>query len=190
MHDSFLNILKSRRSIRNWINKKIPEEKIIRLVEAARWAPSSCNRQSTKLLFVSDQKGKDLITQVSTGGKGFANLAHTMIIVLSDLRIYNLPYERNLAYIDGALAAQNLLLQAHVEGLGACYLNWALDKPETETVLYKHFNIPKYMVIVGVIPIGYPDESVEIKISERKPLGNFIIRENFINYKGFEYDNF
>ncbi|WML24565.1 nitroreductase family protein [Neobacillus sp. OS1-33] len=180
MHNGeMLNKIKNRRSIRNWLPQSIPNEKIEIIIEAARWAPSSCNRQSTRFLVITNPSDKELVTEVSTGGKGFANYAPCMIIVLSDIRIYNLPYERNLAFIDGALACQNLMLQADTEGLGTCYLNWALEEPIKEQVLYKHFNIPHYMIIIGVIPIGYPDYSIPVKVSERKPIKELIIKDKF-----------
>lgn len=170
--------IKNRRSIRNWLSKSIPYKSMERVLEAARWAPSSCNRQSARFLIVNKDEEKQLLVRVSSGGKGFADLAPSIIVVLSDLSVYNLPYERNLAYVDGALAAQNLMLQAHIEGLGTCYLNWALPNPFDDKVLYEYFKIPDNMVIIGLIPIGYPDYKINIEISERKPLGELILEQS------------
>ncbi|MCM3574405.1 nitroreductase family protein [Mesobacillus subterraneus] len=171
-----LELIKTRRSIREWEATTIDRAILESLVTAAMWAPSSCNRQSTKFFFVSDMKDKQLLEEVSTGGKGFAHLAPVIAILLSDLSIYNLPYERNLSYIDAALAAQNFMLQAADLGLGTCYLNWALPQPEDDIILYNHFNLPEHMVIVGLIPLGYPKKDKEVPVSERKPLEEFVLK--------------
>ncbi|WP_409404995.1 nitroreductase family protein [Priestia megaterium] len=177
MKGSVISAIKNRRSIRNWVNQDIPDELLNNVIEAARWAPSSCNRQSVKLKIVKEKELRELVTNVSSGGKGFANLAPVLIVLLSDLSVYNLPYERNLAYVDAALAAQNLMLQAYEEGLGTCYLNWALPVPEADEILYEKLDIPNRMLIVGVIPIGIPDESIEFETSQRKPFREFLIQD-------------
>lgn len=174
--DTLLKIIQDRRSVRDFEDIQIEESKLNLLVDAARWAPSSCNRQSTKFMFISDDEGKKKLESISTGGKGFASSAPVIAILLSDLSIYNLPYERNLAYVDAALASQNFMLQASSMGLGTCYLNWALPNPEDDIELYRAFNIPEKMIIVGLIPVGIPNKGKEIPVSERKPIEEYILK--------------
>lgn len=150
----------NRRSVRRWENRPVDDETLRTLVDAAIWAPSSCNRQSHRFLFVREPERVRLITELATGAKGFAEQAPCMLVLLSDARAYYAPSERHLAYIDASLAGENLALTAHDLGIGCVWLNWAIEDLSKEDTLRQVFNIPSYFVVVALLAIGYPDEAV------------------------------
>lgn len=148
-------IIKGRRSVRLWLEKKVPRKLVNKLIDAARYAPSSCNRQPLKFLVLEKKEDLAFIAGKTVGGVGFAHKAALAILVLADARVYSLPVERHTPYLDGAAAIQNLLLSAFAHGLGAVWLNWYTShKGEEET--RKRFNIPEHMLPISLIGLGYP----------------------------------
>ena len=157
-----LLLIKERRSIRTWSGEHLNSKQIEMLIDAAKWAPSSCNRQTSHFLIVDN---KTLITNVSVtvrGGRFFFSNAAVLIIVLNDSRPYLLPEEKYIIYQDGAAAIENLLLMAHNLGLGAC---WGAYTSDTGIILgerkmRKLLNIPTHFKISGIIALGKPGEKV------------------------------
>lgn len=173
---SVLELIKGRRSVRRWKNLEISNEIIEKLVDAARWAPCSSDRQTCKFLIIQDKKSIEFLGNRLAGGVGFAHTATVHILVLVDMRRYRLPFERHIAYLDGAAAIENILLMAHSRGLGACWLNWSISE-SNEKKVYELFNIPRYMLPISVIAIGYPD--IISEPPARKEIKDFVVYERF-----------
>ncbi len=132
------------------------------LIDAARWAPSSCNRQTLNFLIINNKEIIYKIAETVRGGKSFFKNAPLLIIVLVDFRPYNLPIEKYTIYQDVAAAIQNILLMAHSMGLGACWASYTSDTGMiiNERRVRKELNIPNYFKIGGIIAVGEPDERV------------------------------
>lgn len=173
---NILELIKGRKSVRRWKNSEVSDEIIEKLVDAARWAPCSSDKQTCKLLIIRDEKGIDFLGKRLAGGSGFAHTAAVHILVLVDMRRYRLPLERHMAYLDGAAAIENVLLMAHSLGLGACWLNWSISE-SNEKKVYELFNIPRYMLPISVIAIGYPD--IISESPARKEIKKFVVYERF-----------
>ncbi len=171
-----LELINSRRSVRLWHNQEVSNEVIDKLVDAGRWAPSSSNKQTCKFLVIRSREDIEFLGERLGGGIGFAHAAPVFILVLIDMRRYRLPHERHLAYLDGAAAIENILLVVHSIGLGACWLSWSVSK-STETKVYELFNIPKYMLPVSVIALGYP-RAIPAPPS-RKEIKSFLVYDHF-----------
>lgn len=168
--------IKNRRSIRKWQDKKVPKRVIEKLVEAAAWAPSSCNRQAVKILVVAESESKKFLGKSIAGAVGFAEKAPLVLVVMADVRVYSLPGERHTAFLDCAAAIQNILLKAHELRLGACWINWILSR-KNEKIAFEKFNIPVYFLPTSIIALGFP--AVKVEIPERKPLREFVKFEKF-----------
>lgn len=173
---SILELIKERRSVRRWKNSEISNEIIEKLADAARWAPCGSDRQTCRFLIIRDKKGIEFLGKRLAGGVGFAHTAAVHILVLVDMRRYRLPFERHMAYLDGASAIGNVLLMAHSQGLGACWLNWSISE-SNEKKVYELFNIPEYMLPISVIALGYPDIIPEPPA--RKEIKDFEVYERF-----------
>lgn len=172
----FEKIIKGRRSIRLWQEKKVPRQVIEKLIDAARYAPSSCDRQPLKFLVLEKKDDIEFTAGKTTGGVGFAHKAALAILVLADARVYSLPIERHTPYLDGAAAIQNLLLSAHIHGLGAVWLNWCTShKSEEDT--RKRFNIPEHVLPVSLIGLGYP--AIKPPTPARKKISDLIEWNSF-----------
>ncbi len=169
-------VLRERQSIRKWKQKKVEKKLLIKLIDAARFAPNSCNRQTLKFLLIQKKNSIKLIANSLVGGIGFAHLASVIILVLADTRYYSIPIERHTPFLDGAAAIQNILLKAHELGLGAVWINWLVNSKKEKKIIEK-LKIPFYFLPISVIALGYP--AIKPIKSKRKKIEEFIKFEEF-----------
>jgi len=159
---NILSFLKQRRSIRVWKDEPLDYSEIIKLIDAARWAPSSCNRQPLHFLVINKKELIWKITKTIRGGTPFFSKAPVFIIVLVDARNYNLPQEKYTIYQDAAAAIQNMLLMAHNIGIGACWASYVSDSGViiNEREVRTELDIPRYFKIAGLVAVGRSNERV------------------------------
>lgn len=147
-----MNSIFLRRSIRNYLDKPIENEKVEQLLKAAMQAPSAGNQQPWEFIVVRD---KELLMKLSLTSRyaGPANGAPVAIVVLGNK--HNLKYPEYLQQ-DLAAATQNLLLQAVELELGAVWLGVA---PEEDRMKYiaDLFNLPETILPFAIVPVGYPE---------------------------------
>jgi len=150
-----LENIKRRRSIRSWDKVQIKKDIFKNLVEAAKWAPSSCNRQPWEFIITDDENKIAFLSEIR--GQKFIKNAPYCIIVLINKNAY--PKEEDFVHtsrLDAGVAIQNLLLMAEELGLGACLVNFQpkiLYEKEVKK-LETLFNLPKHLEIVSIIPLG------------------------------------
>ncbi|MCX7797224.1 MAG: nitroreductase family protein [Melioribacter sp.] len=151
-----LQAILTRRSIRKFENKEIAEELIIKLLEAAMYAPSARNTQPWHFVVINDRKKLDEIPRLHP----YADMCYDAplaIMVCGDLNLE--PLEGYIA-INCAAATQNLLLAAHDLGLGAVWLG-VYPRKERMEKLSKFFGLPSNIIPVSLVAIGYPAENKE-----------------------------
>lgn len=149
-----LHAIFTRRSIRKFQNKEIAEELIIKMLEAAMYAPSARNTQPWHFVVITDRKKLDEIPRLHP----YADMCYEAplaIMICGDLKLEKL--EGYIA-INCAAATQNLLLAAHDLGLGAVWLG-VYPRKERMNALSKFFGIPEDIIPVSLVAIGYPAES-------------------------------
>jgi nitroreductase len=195
MADSFLEVIRTRRSVRQFRPDPVPEEHLLKIVDAARMAPCADNEQPWKFIIIRDKKvieamKNECIEKVQAQLRKSTNLegdalekelqkrvdalitgrfsAPAFIVVLTDQQRKWPDYSRH----DGPLAAATLLLAARALGYGTVYLTDSIPVEVTKKVL----NIPDRYERVCITPVGIP---VEWPVKEKKPLEEFIVRESF-----------
>jgi len=113
--------IKGRRSVRRFTDRTLERSSLERLVEAATWAPSGGNAQTWRFAIAV---GPAVVRQLKTVSPGLLGDPPVVVAVCQDLvearRRGGTLGETFLAVADAAMAAQNLLLAAHAEGLGTC----------------------------------------------------------------------
>ena len=149
-------VIKTRRSVRKFSEKKITKEVLEKIIEAGQYAPSHCNTQDWKFIFIDNPKIKNKI--FDNGGSFVIRDAPYGILV-----VYNTAQTDNIEYQDwiqsSSAAIQNMLLTIHSLGLGGC---WICHLPKKKT-LNKILNIKKPHTPIGYIALGYPDgKSTEV----------------------------
>ena len=143
----------TRRSIRKYTKKSIPDEVIKELLEAGVSAPSAGNQQPWQFIVIDNREVLDEASQVLPNGKLLKD-ANKAILVCGDL---NLETHKGYWPIDCSAATQNILLAAHAKGLGACWLG-IYPREERVENLKKLFKTPEHIIPFSVISLGFPDE--------------------------------
>ena len=164
-----LEIIKNRRSVREFQKKEIPDEIIDKLIEALIWAPSAGNLQSRKFYFVFNQEMKKKLAEAALG-QNFIVEAPLVIIGCTDDKITWRYGERgkNLYSIcDVSASIQNMILLVHEQGLGTCWIG-AFDEKEVIKIL----NLAENLRPIAIVPVGYPSEkpSVPARISKKEAI--------------------
>ena len=145
-----LEVIKTRRSIRRYKPDLVSEEEINKILEAGRWAPSADNSQPWRFIVLRSQEVRKKLADTLTWGR-FLSDAPLGIAVTVNPRASSRPVE------DGAAATQNILLEAHSLGLGACWIGtYGSGNEETAK---RVLNIPEGDRLLSVIAIGHPAES-------------------------------
>lgn len=139
-----LKAIRKRRSIRRYKEKPVAKKKLRKVLEAARWAPSSGNNQPWEFIVIRDQEVRDKIAEEATYGD-FISDAPVSVAFITD------PEESHLHKVDGALATQNFQLAAWALGLGTCWIG-TMNREKVKSLL----EIPKRKHLLTVLPLGYP----------------------------------
>ncbi|NVH48265.1 nitroreductase family protein [Photobacterium damselae] len=169
--DSLVDLIKSRRSHRYFKDDKVSPDIIKELAKILMWAPNSCNRQTTKI-YITTNRDKIKKCLSLNGGATCMNIPPVFISFVSDTRSYILPVEREAAFIDVSLAAQNFVLLAHNYNLGTCILNWTHASTNEERELRKELKINDHELIIFNMILGYPLKNIHP--SEKKPLSKIV----------------
>jgi len=135
----------------------------------AQKSPSVCNRQGSKAYVITDKERISKTLSFQNGNRGFGHLANKLIIVTTDLRVFEGVHERNQSYIDGGLFAMSLLYGLHYFNLGACSLNWCNDY-RVDQEFKKFIGINDYENIVMMISVGHLQDNFRVGVSQRRDL--------------------
>lgn len=79
-----LGLISSRKSVRKYLDKHIPDEDLRKILEAGRLAPSWMNVQCWKFILVKSQENKDLLSELAIGQQQVKN-ADALIVCVADL---------------------------------------------------------------------------------------------------------
>ena len=148
----FYEVIRTRRSVRSYKPDPIPDEVLMRVLDAARIAPSGSNRQPWRFIIVKDEGLKKRLAEACSG-QHF--IAEAPVIIVACGR--NIHYNRGgymgdmSMLVDVSIAFTHLILAARAEGLGTCWIG-SFDNEEVKRIL----NIPEDVNVVAITPLGYP----------------------------------
>jgi len=167
--------INERRSIRKYREDKIEKEKLQRVLEAARRAPSAKNLQPWKIILVED---KDLRLGLVAASKGqkFLGIAPLVAVICTDEEeCYqdHGDYMSSFA-VDGSILMDHFTLAAFAEGLGTCWIG-KFSEAKVKSLL----DIPEGWRVVTMTPVGYPAEEGDFR--GRKPLSDIIFLDKWGN---------
>jgi nitroreductase len=158
----FEEVLEKRRSIRKYKDIPVQKEKILKILEAARIAPSASHRQPWHFIVVEN---KETIKKLAK--QKWAE-APVMIIGLADQAA-----SPNWCINDLGIALEHIVLAATNLGLGTCWMG----QTGREEMIKNLLDIPDNFKVIAVVPIGIPDEIPAHK--ERKSLGTIVSWEKY-----------
>ncbi|MEM2876063.1 MAG: nitroreductase family protein [Candidatus Bathyarchaeia archaeon] len=149
--ETLVDVILSRRSIRHYIRKSIPEDALRIILESGRLAPSANNRQPWKFIVVTDDELKTKLSR----------RRWSWFIKESAFTVVGCGYRgdeeaRKWSTIDTAIALQNMVLAAWSMGIGSCWVG-DFDEAEVKTLL----GIPEEWKVVCLVSFGYPERIPE-----------------------------
>ncbi|MDP3405219.1 MAG: nitroreductase family protein [Brevundimonas sp.] len=161
-----LGFIISRGSVRNFADQLVPTDVLERAVQAAQAAPCVCNRQASKVYFVTEPELKRKVLACQNGNRGFGETTPVVAIITVDQAQFVEASERYQGWIDGGMFAMNLLLGIHALGYGACALNWSA-LPAQDRSLRRLGLYPCSENVVMLVAIGALKQSYKIARSAR-----------------------
>lgn len=182
MWEQFLDLVNKRESVRNYANISVEHNKIMRILETARLAPSACNAQPWRFIVVDDPDLKNKIADATSsrliGLNHFTKQAPVHIVVVMEpanltSKFGSIVKQKHFPLIDIGIAAEHICLAAVAEGLGTCMIGWF-----DETTVRKLLAIPPKSRPVLIITMGYPAK-METREKKRKPI------EEVVNYNRY-----
>jgi nitroreductase len=173
-YPEFYNLSLSRYSCRNYSPVPVPEDTLAAVLDAARLAPSACNRQPW-LFIVADADDEREAVQSSYAREWIRTAPHYIIACgLHDEAWHRAADGKDHTDVDVSIAVEHLCLAASAMHLGTC---WVCNF-DTEGIR-KAFRLPDSMEPVAIIPIGFPAEGTEAPAKTRKPLSEIVRRGKF-----------
>ncbi len=150
-----LDFIFGRRSIRVYSPGEVSEAAVTRLLEAAMAAPSAMTKDPWRFVTVRDRQTLAKLATLHPGAAMLSSAAMA-IVACGDL---NAAFESNISYLlqDCSAAIENLLLAAHAQGLGACWVGIHPGQALIKQVK-QWLGLPGSIVPVAVISLGLPGE--------------------------------
>ena len=162
----FLELVKSRYACRSYEPRPIEQDKLLRVLEAARLAPSGSNRQPWKFVVVYDREVKRRLVH-ACANQTFIATAPVVIagcgLMPDRIMSCGVPGDP----VDVAIAMEHLSLAATAEGLASCWIG-AFSQDEVREVL----GVPPLVKVIELMTLGYPADRLRVK--PRKPLAEII----------------
>lgn len=145
----------TRRSIRNYTPRPVPEDVVKLLVTAGMSAPSAFNERSSEFIVINKRKILDEIYRLNPKSLQVKR-ATVAILVCGNQARERFP-GKGYWQLDGSVAAENILIAAHAVGLGAVWTA-IYPYPKRMAAVQKLLNLPEKVMPLAIIPIGYPAE--------------------------------
>ena len=155
METNFLEIIRTRRSYRTYKLEQITDEQLNAVLEAGTYAPTSRGLQSPFIVAVQNEDLKLRLAKMNAEIMGVTTNpyydAPTYVLVF-------VPADAPNGIQDASLVLENMMLAAHAQGLGSCWIHREREMFATEEgkELMKQWGLPEGLVGIGALALGYP----------------------------------
>ncbi len=176
----FMDVVVARKSVRGYADKPVEDEKLSKVLEVARLAPSWANKQCCKYIVVKD---KTKIQELAGSLNGWLKQAPVIVVACADPKDSGDRNGMNYYLVDVGISMQQLVLAATDLELGTCWIG-AFDEAKVKKAL----GVPENIKVVAMTPVGYPadKEGLGSKLrktviggGKRKPLAEIIHQEKW-----------
>jgi len=162
--NQLLGLMRKRASCRNYLDKPVEDEKIRNCLEAARLAPSACNKQPWRFKIITDTEQRSAICRralLPGIPMPWLNKAPVIALLCAKTNIVTHTFAPMLSkvkyhLVDIGIAGEHFILGAEAQGLGTCWIGWFKEKQ-----VRKIASIPGNLQILSLISLGYPAEPGE-----------------------------
>lgn len=177
----FMDILKNRRSIRNYQDKSVTDEQLTTVLEAVQWSPSWANTQVWEIIVVKDQSVKEkLQAAMGKGNPATKAIVSAPVVLALCGKLKSSGYYKDVVttklgdwyMYDLGIATQSLCLAAHSLGLGTVIVG-LFDQDKAAEIL----KLPEGYELVSLIPLGYPGK--DSPAPKRREISDFTHYDEF-----------
>lgn len=150
----FYEVIRTRRSIRSYKGDAVPQDVLVRVMEAVRVAPSGNNRQPWRFIMVGDAALREALVPLCFEQEFIAQAPIVVVACGVDIKYNRGSYMGAMSMlVDVAIAVDHLTLAARAEGLGTCWIG-SFDNEKIKHLL----GIPADVQVVALTPLGYPSD--------------------------------
>lgn len=199
--NQILEVIKTRRSIRSYLDRPVPRETLEEIIECARFSPTALGRQPWHFTVVMDRELiKEIVEEIKKKirlmlrlkfilrplypdlkDKKFLSIAKERAYSKEDRIFYSAPAliiistakKSTYGLKDSFLAAQNIMLASHSLGLGTCIIGFAEAINKSNKIL-KKLKLPTFHKVQVTIALGYPRQQLGHLPDRRKDNSTFI----------------
>jgi len=165
-----MQAVRARRSIRNFLDKSVEEEKLLAVLEAGRLAPSARNMQDWRFIVVRDAATRQRLAEAARDQQ-FVGQAPVVIAACGTSDLVMTCGQPAYA-IDVAIALDHMTLAAASLDLGTCWIG-AFYEDKVKEIL----GVPQEIRVVALLPLGYPAEQPGLR--PRKSLDEIVAWEHW-----------
>lgn len=173
LSEQFDLLMLARSSVRNYLDKKVPEGIIRKVVRTAQFSPSACNRQPWTVDIITDEEIKSSLLSLQNGNLGFGHLAPHVAVISCDESAFFGTSERHEPYIDGGLFSMSLILAMESHGISSCCLNWCVN-PKKDIAAHDLIKLDSSKRIIMLISFGYAPDNIVVPRSTRKDVNDVL----------------
>jgi len=188
-YESFMEVVRTRRSVRTYKPDPISDEMISQVIEAGKWAPSGNNSQPLEIVVIKDPELMDKVSSILNRVHGLKSKqefgAPVTLVVLGDPRLCNAypkgPFRDEIFHASLSAAIENMLLASVALGLGGSV--WKTVSMTAGVLIKELLGIPQLFVLKAMLPLGYP--SRDVKPPEKRDI---TVHENNYDSNKFKSD--
>ncbi len=163
--------ISQRCSVRAYKAMDVEEDKLNKILEAARLSPSASNRQEWKFIVVKNKETKKKLARAAFG-QSFIGEAPVVIVACGTESKAIMGCGQPTHTVDVSIACAFMILQAYELGLGTCWIG-AFSEDGVKRIL----KIPEHVRVVAMTPVGYPNQSPSQK--SRKDIDQIVCLEKY-----------
>ena len=163
--------IENRSSIRTYQDKPVPEELLLKVLEAARLAPSGKNSQAWKFVVVRDDERRQALGRAS-GGQPHVHMAPVIVAAVATEPEFVMACGIHAYPVDLAIAIDHMTLAAVDLGLGTCWIGAFLQE-----IVKSILEVPEKYKLVSLLTLGYPGETGRPKM--RKSLEEIVCYDKY-----------
>ncbi|MBS3758785.1 MAG: nitroreductase family protein [Desulfobacterales bacterium] len=157
-----MTVLKERRSIRNYEDKDVADDKLQTILEAVQWSPSWANTQCWEVVVIKDDAVKEKVLEaVPSANPASKSITRAPVLLALCAKLGTSGYFKEQVttkfgdwyMFDLGIASQSICLAAHAVGLGTVIVG-LFDHDKAKAAI----NVPEGYELVALIPVGYPSK--------------------------------
>lgn len=166
----FVDLVKSRYSVRDYDPRPIEDEKLAAILEAGRLAPTATNAQPQRIYVIKDEAS---LLKLRSIARCAFNAPVVLLVGFEETEAWKNPFSPSVRTgdTDAAIVCTHMMLAAAELGIGSCWVGWF--DPE---LVKKTFGIPETVTLTELLPLGYPSDTARPsdRHGDRKPVSETV----------------